>query len=110
MDAVYFCPNGNKYQVPAGDISGRKPDGGMLVKAAQDFGTQIDLADAYMIGDMTTDIAAGKAAYPGITTILLETGFGGKDGKVQVTPDTVQKDICAAVDWIIQREESLKQS
>ena len=108
LDALYFCPNGHKFQVPEGQISGRKPDGGMIVQAAKDFGPGIDLQDGYMIGDMTTDIASGKAAYPNITTVLLETGFGGKDGKVDIKPDTVQKDIGAAVEWIIQREKSLK--
>lgn len=40
----------------------------MLLKAAQDFGDQIDLADSWMVGDMATDIGAGKAA--GVQTVL----------------------------------------
>lgn len=51
---------------------------------------------------MTTDIAAGKAAQA--TTILVETGFAGKDGKVQVVPDHTSKDLSAAVDWILNRQ------
>lgn len=102
LDAIYFCPNGKKFQLPEGEIDGRKPEAGMLVAAARQFGDQVDLADSYMIGDMTTDIAAGKAA--GVTTILVKTGFAGKDNKVQVQPDYIAEDLAGAVDWILERE------
>jgi D-glycero-D-manno-heptose 1,7-bisphosphate phosphatase len=38
----------------------RKPEPGLLVKAARDF--NIDLSGSYMIGDGATDIMAGRAA------------------------------------------------
>lgn len=104
LDAIYYCPNGNKYQPPAGEIDARKPSGGMLIAAAREFGARVDLADSYMIGDMTTDIAAGKAADAAVTTVLVETGYGGKDGKVVVTPDHTSADLSTAVDWILSRE------
>lgn len=102
MDAVLFCPNGKKFQVPAGEVDGRKPDAGMFYFAAQHFGAQVDLADSYMIGDMTTDIGAGKKAET--TTILVQTGFAGKDGKVNAQPDFIKKDLAEAADFILARE------
>lgn len=101
VDAICYCPNRKDFQPPEGEITGRKPGPGLLIAGAQMFGEQVDLADSYMIGDMTTDIAAGEAA--GTTTILVETGFAGKDGKVDVQPDHTSKDLAAAVDWILSR-------
>jgi ribonucleotide monophosphatase NagD (HAD superfamily) len=71
----------------------------MLVKAAQNFGDEIDLADSYMVGDMSTDIGAGEAA--GVETILVETGFAGKDGRWKGTPDHVLPDFKGAVEYIL---------
>lgn len=99
LDAIYFCPNGSKFKVPEGDVNGRKPEGGMLFQAAKDFGDQIDLADSWMVGDMTTDIGAGEAA--GVETVLVETGFAGSDGKWKGTPDHKVADFSAAVDYIL---------
>lgn len=99
LDAIYFCPNGKKFQVPQGEADGRKPDAGMFYHGARQFGENIDLADSYMIGDMTTDIGAGEKA--GTTTILVETGFAGKDGKCDAKPDVVKADLGAAVDFIL---------
>lgn len=102
VDAICYCPNRNNFKAPEGEIDGRKPSAGLLIAGASLFGEQVDLADSYMIGDMTTDIAAGEAA--DTTTILVETGFAGKDGKVKIEPDHVSPDLSAAVDWILSRE------
>ena len=107
MDAIYYCPAARQGPAPASRINARKPEPGMLIQAAEDFGPAIDLADSYMVGDMTTDTAAGKAASPKVTTIMLKTGFAGNDGKVKVTPDHVSADLSEAVDWIVAREKSL---
>lgn len=101
MDSIYFCPNGKKFVLPEGETDGRKPDAGMFFQAARDYGGRIDLADSYMIGDMTTDIGAGKAA--GAQTILVQTGFAGKDGKCDAKPDHVTADLSGAVDWILSQ-------
>ena len=106
LDAIYFCPNGKKFKVPEGQADGRKPDAGMFYQAARHFGDQIDLADSYMIGDMTTDIAAGEKAHPELTSILVQTGFAGKDGKVEAKSDFVKADLAEAVDFILARERS----
>ena len=101
FDAIYYCPNAKKFSPPAGEVDARKPEAGMFFQAGHDFADKIDLADSYMIGDMTTDIAAGEAATPAMTSILLKTGFGGTDGKVNVTPDRVEENLSTAVDFIL---------
>ena len=102
LDAICYCPNRSDFQVPEGEVNGRKPSPGMLLAGAQMFGEAVDLADSYMIGDMTSDIGAGEAA--DTTTILVETGFGGKDGKVDVKADYQTANMATAVDWILSRQ------
>ena len=102
LDAICYCPNRKDFEVPEGQVDGRKPSPGMLYAGAQMFGEEVDLADSYMIGDMTSDIGAGEAA--DTTTILVETGFGGKDGKVDVKADYQTANMATAVDWILSRQ------
>jgi histidinol-phosphate phosphatase family protein len=106
LDAIYYCPTSPRAPHPEEGVDARKPAPGMLIRAAEDFGTQIDLADSYMIGDMTTDIAAGENATPKVTSILVRTGSGGRDGKEKTAPDHVADDLSAAVDWIVARERA----
>lgn len=107
LDVIYYCPNGHGYQPPPGEESARKENGGLFLALAHELGDKLDLADSYYIGDMSTDMAAAKAAYPGMVAILVETGFAGKDGKSNVKPDVVCKDLGAAVDYIIARERNM---
>jgi D-glycero-D-manno-heptose 1,7-bisphosphate phosphatase len=62
IDAYYVCPHHPEHGI--GDLkatcSCRKPLPGMLEQAAADFG--IDLIKSYMIGDKSSDVAAGLAA------------------------------------------------
>lgn len=104
IDAILFCPNARKFEVPQGEEDGRKPKAGMFYFAAQHFGNEIDLADSYMVGDMSTDIAAGENADARMTSILVETGFGGKDGHVPFQADVTVKDMATAVDYILAHE------
>lgn len=106
FDAIYYSPNNKRYVPPEGTINGRKPEPGMLLQAAHDFREDVDLADSYFVGDMSTDIAAAEAADQRVTSVLVETGFAGRDGGAQAVPDHVCADITAAVDWIIARERS----
>jgi len=107
LDAIYICPNNRFYVPPEGEENARKPAPGMLLQAARDYGEEIDLADSYFIGDMTTDIAAGESAETDLTSVLVLTGFAGKDGRAEATPDHVSADLAEAVDWIIAREHAL---
>ena len=70
IDAEYYCPyhieGFGKYKKDSED---RKPNPGMILKAAKDF--NIDLSQSILIGDKESDIEAGKRA--GITTNILNT-------------------------------------
>jgi len=72
IDAEYFCPHHpegtiEEYKI---DCNCRKPKTGMLEQAAKDF--DLDLKKCWMIGDMPSDILAGKNA--GCRTIQVLTG------------------------------------
>jgi D-glycero-D-manno-heptose 1,7-bisphosphate phosphatase len=79
------------------DCHDRKPGTGMLERARDELG--IDLAKSYLVGDATTDILAGLRA--GCTTILVQTGYAGTDGKEDVKPNHTVDDLAAAVDLIV---------
>ena len=81
----YFCPHG-----PADRCSCRKPEPGLFLQAATEL--NIDLKRSWMIGDKSSDIAAGK--WIGAKTILVETGYGGKEkGALLVEPDFIAADL-----------------
>ncbi|RJQ29503.1 HAD family hydrolase [Candidatus Parcubacteria bacterium] len=97
VDAVYYCPhhpnaNLKRYRRKC---SCRKPNPGLFIKAAKKF--KIGLKKSFSVGDMMWDILAGKRA--GTTTILVETGYGGKDKKlaIEVSPDYTAKNLYEAV-------------
>lgn len=66
LDAIYYCPHhphkGYEGEIPELkiDCDCRKPNPGMLLKAAEAF--NIDLSNSWMVGDGENDIKAGKAA------------------------------------------------
>ena len=97
MDAPNY-PNG---AIPryAKDSPDRKPGTGMLERARDELG--IDLARSFLVGDATTDILAGFRA--GCTTILVQTGQAGTDGKEAVESDFIVKDLPEAVELILSR-------
>lgn len=57
IDGFYFCPHHQKVN---GECSCRKPNPGMLFKAARDF--DIDIPSSYMVGDRISDLDAGRNA------------------------------------------------
>ena len=67
IDAVYHCPHH-----PDAGCECRKPNPGMLIRAAREH--NIELSNAYLIGDWITDIEAGQRV--GATTFLVLTGLG----------------------------------
>jgi len=99
LDAIYYCPHHENADLESYRTicQCRKPDIGMLTKAAQRF--ELDLASSYMVGDRTADIYAGLKA--GCKTILLKTGWGGTDKKFDVNPDYICDDLCEAVKIIL---------
>ena len=99
VDAIYYCPHMANAALPAyqDDCPCRKPQTGMLEQARDELG--IDLSKSVVVGDSTTDILAGIRA--GCATILVQTGFGGRDGKAIAEPDAIVADLSAAVDLIL---------
>lgn len=103
VDDIVFCPHHPDkgfveenpiYKIPC---NCRKPAIGMIEQMAKKY--NVDLTDAYMIGDSTVDIQTGKNAK--IKTILLSTGQGGMDRKYEIQPDYRAKDLLEAVKIIL---------
>jgi D-glycero-D-manno-heptose 1,7-bisphosphate phosphatase len=105
VDRIFYCPYYPNGTVPryTKDSPDRKPGTGMLERARDELG--IDLCKSFLVGDATTDILAGLRA--GCTTLLVQTGFAGKDakagGNAPAEPDHVAADLPAAVDLILDR-------
>jgi histidinol-phosphate phosphatase family protein len=103
IDAFYYCPHhpekGFRGEIPELKINCncRKPKIGLFLKAKKDF--NINLKNSYMIGDQTSDILAGKRA--GCKTILVKTGYGGKDKIFSAKPDFVAENLLEAVNNIL---------
>jgi histidinol-phosphate phosphatase family protein len=74
FDAAYFC-----FHAPTEGCTCRKPAPGMLIRAARDLG--LDLRASIMIGDKSSDIAAGTAA-GAISIGLGDTPFPGAEATV----------------------------
>ena len=74
MDAVCACPHHPEAAAPYGrEHADRKPNPGMLLKAADALG--IALAPSWIVGDLPTDMGAGRnAGLAGGVHVL--TGFG----------------------------------
>lgn len=103
LDRMYVCPH-HPDKGFLGEISElkmeclcRKPQTGLFDLAVQDL--NISRRDSWMVGDTTADILAGKRA--GLRTILVRTGYSGRDFKFDVEPDFVANDLAGAVDWIL---------
>ncbi|MCM8819148.1 MAG: HAD family hydrolase, partial [Candidatus Omnitrophica bacterium] len=99
IDAIYYCPHhpergfkGERKELKI-KCKCRKPAIGLFLKAKKEF--NIDFKKSFLIGDKTSDILAGKRA--GCKTILVKTGYGGKDEKYIVKPLFVAKNLLSAV-------------
>lgn len=111
LDAIYYCPHH-----PEAGFSGeiatlkrecqcRKPGTGMLQQATDDL--NVDAGQSWLVGDSTADIAAAEAF--GLTSVLVRTGEGGRDGKYPVEPDFVVDDLPAAAELITVTYPTLAQ-
>lgn len=103
LDDIFYCPHhpdkGYPEENPAYKIpcECRKPKTGLIMKAAERY--NIDIAESWIIGDMTMDIQTGVNA--GMRTALVLTGAAGSDKKYSVTPDLVCQDLLEAVEKIL---------
>jgi D,D-heptose 1,7-bisphosphate phosphatase len=110
LDNIYYCPHhpdkgfegeNKQYKI---ECECRKPKAGMLERAIRDF--NIDENESFIIGDATSDIMTGVNA--GIKTILVRTGYAGKDRKYNCWPDFIFENMKEAVDFIIDHYERLR--
>ena len=107
LDAIYICPHhpdrGFAGERPEFKIvcACRKPGTAMVEQACRDLG--LDARTSWMIGDQTVDMELARRA--GLRSILVRTGFGGSDGRCNVTPDYVTDDLSAAADLILEQME-----
>lgn len=103
LDAIYFCPHhpdgGYPEEVPELKVTCncRKPGIGMIEQAQREF--NIDLSSSWLVGDTTVDLETARRA--GVRSILVETGYGGKDGRFPVIPDGCAPDLFTAVKELI---------
>jgi D-glycero-D-manno-heptose 1,7-bisphosphate phosphatase len=72
LNSFYYCPHYPEGTIEryATDCDCRKPQPGMLIKAASEL--DIDLAASWMIGDILNDVEAGNRA--GCKSILIDNG------------------------------------
>jgi histidinol-phosphate phosphatase family protein len=103
LDRLYICPHhpdkGFIGEVAALKIKClcRKPETGLIDHAVREL--NISRRDSWIIGDSTTDILAGVRA--GLRTILVRTGYAGRDFKCNVEPNFIADNLQDAVDWIL---------
>jgi histidinol-phosphate phosphatase family protein len=102
LDRIYFCPHhpdkGFPGERPELKIACdcRKPRTGMIVQAATDL--NLDLGRSWLVGDSTTDLETARNA--GLKSILVRSGYAGKDGKYRVEPDATVDTLGEAVEMI----------
>jgi len=90
VDAIYYCPHH-----PDDNCDCRKPKPGMMLQAVKDY--HIDLKRSFVMGDMPSDIAMGKAT--GCRAILI--GNRPPVGGGEAAPEAIARDILEAAYSIV---------
>ncbi|GEM_PF-48671 len=104
VDKVYYCPHHPNAEIAEynTDCICRKPKIGMLKKAEKEF--DIDIKNSFLVGDQTSDIKTGENAW--CKTILVKTGYAGKDKKYNIIPDFTVKNLYEAVKLILKDKQT----
>jgi D-glycero-D-manno-heptose 1,7-bisphosphate phosphatase len=99
VEGTYASPHHEKGvgEYAVADHPDRKPNPGMLLRAAQEHG--IDLSRSWMVGDKSIDVEAGRNA--GCRTALVKTGYGAKEDSCGA--DLVAEDLAHAIDEILKQ-------
>ncbi len=98
LDGVYHCPHHPDGVVPGLAIrcDCRKPEPGMLLRAASDLG--LDLGQSWFIGDILDDCEAGNRA--GCRTVLVDLGTESPPASPIRRPTFVARDTRHALQMI----------
>lgn len=95
VDAIYYCPHH-----PEKGCECRKPKTGLILQASKELGLSLDRS--FLVGDMQTDIKAGKAA--GCQTVLVTTGPHPTKVEAQSeSPNYIAGNLLKAARWIVSR-------
>lgn len=98
IDDFLFCPHHPDSGYPEENkefkiiCDCRKPKTGLIEMVSRL--RNINLSKSYFIGDTTTDIETASRA--GIKSILVKTGYSGKDSKYTSRPDYIAEDLYQA--------------
>jgi histidinol-phosphate phosphatase family protein len=94
ISGFYYCKH-----LAADNCSCRKPQPGMLLRAAEENG--VDLRESFMVGDTERDVMAGKSA--GCSTVLLLSGkLTRQDAeKSPSKPDHIANNLAEAAEYIV---------
>jgi D-glycero-D-manno-heptose 1,7-bisphosphate phosphatase len=104
LDGLYVCPHHPTEGTPPWrqDCQCRKPRPGLLLRAAEDLG--LDLQASVMVGDKASDLEVAPRV--GARSVLVLTGYGigeweyARD-RFPVRPDHVAEDLLDAVEWFL---------
>ncbi|MDC0236197.1 HAD-IIIA family hydrolase [Candidatus Pelagibacter sp.] len=108
IDNIYYCPHhtdsGFKGEIKELKIrcKCRKPNTGMFKQAKKEL--NIDFKKSWVVGDSTRDILAAKRT--GMKSVLVKTGYAGKDKSYKINPDYIAKNLNEAVDLILNKNFS----
>ena len=106
IDRFYFCPHhpDSGFENERAELKVlckcRKPGTGLLDRASIDF--NIDFSSSWFIGDTTVDIMTAKNC--NLSSVLVQTGAAGMDGKFQVEADYTAPDLLRAVKLILAKD------
>lgn len=107
LDAIYYCPHhpdlgspGERAELEI-ECDCRKPGIAMIERARSDF--PICMEDSWMIGDTTVDLQTAQNA--GIRSILVRTGYAGRDDRWRARPDFEFSDLREAVEFVMEKVE-----
>jgi len=97
VDKVYFCPHSKSEKCEC-----RKPGQALIERAREEL--NLDLTRSIFIGDKTSDIETGLRA--GMNTVLVTTGYGGKDGEYDAVSDVSSNSLKEAADYFLKKERN----
>lgn len=105
LDRLYYCPHhpekgfeGERPDLKT-DCECRKPKPGMIVQAVQEL--NLDLNNSWLVGDTTVDIQTAINA--GIKSVLVRSGYAGRDQKFAVQPTLSAENVLDAVQQILSK-------